>query len=505
LYTFTGGNDGASPNGGLILSGNTLYGTTLDGGTNGFGTLFAINADGTGFTTLYTFTGGNDGASPNGGLILSGNTLYGTARERGASGYHGTVFSVNTDGTEFMNLYSFTGGSDGADPMAGSGLILSNNVLYGTTMFGGTNNAGTLFNLALPGRRLKHQIITFSQPAAETFVFNKIFTLMASAPGGAVTFTSSDTNVISISGDLATIVGAGKAVIAATQSGSSTYAAATPVSHVLVVGKATQTISLPAIPSHTYGDAAFPLTAKASSSTNQTVTFASSKTNVATVSGNTLAIVGAGVTTITASVTAPNYIPATTSRVLTVNKADQTISFGAIPSHTYGDAAFPLTATASSSTNQTVTFTSSKTNVATVSGNMVTLVGAGLSTITASVPKSANFKAAPSVKQVLSVVGLPQTISFESVTLPLGDNTSQTFSVPTGFGKGLKFIANALSTSGLPVTFTSDNPRVVSISSNGVGHCNAPGSANITAHQAGNYKYSKATSVTTSIGVFSSN
>jgi len=136
---------------------------------------------------------------------------------------------------------------------------------------------------------------------------------------------------------------------------------------------------------------------------------------------------------------------------------------------------------------------------------MVTLVGAGLSTITASVPKSANFKAAPSVKQVLSVVGLPQTISFESVTLPLGDNTSQTFSVPTGFGKGLKFIANALSTSGLPVTFTSDNPRVVSISSNGVGHCNAPGSANITAHQAGNYKYSKATSVTTSIGVFSSN
>ena len=80
--------DGAGPDTGLILSGKTLYGTTYFGGTNAIGTVFAVNTDGTGFTTLHGFTKGtgsqdnlinSDGANPSGGLILSGNTLYGTA------------------------------------------------------------------------------------------------------------------------------------------------------------------------------------------------------------------------------------------------------------------------------------------------------------------------------------------------------------------------------------------------------------------------------------------
>ena len=68
---------------GLILSGNTLYGTAVYGGSSGDGTVFAVNTDGTGFTTLHNFTatvyGQRDGAFPYAGLILSGNTLYGTA------------------------------------------------------------------------------------------------------------------------------------------------------------------------------------------------------------------------------------------------------------------------------------------------------------------------------------------------------------------------------------------------------------------------------------------
>jgi uncharacterized repeat protein (TIGR03803 family) len=158
LYSFTNGSDGAYPSAGLILSSNTLYGTTSGEGarsqSSGSGTVFAINTDGTGFTNLYNFTAlsgsshiNSDGAYPLGTLILSGNTLYGTAPRGGTNGF-GTVFAVNTDGTGFTNLYSFTGYSDGGFPFAG--LILSSNTLYGTTCFSGSL-AGTVFAINTDG------------------------------------------------------------------------------------------------------------------------------------------------------------------------------------------------------------------------------------------------------------------------------------------------------------------------------------------------------------------
>ncbi len=150
-------NDGAVPNG-LILSGNVLYGTTYGGGTWGNGTVFALKTDGSGFTNLHTFTltdtniGANsDGAFPIVGLVLSGNTLYGTALFGGSAG-NGTIFALNTNGAAFTNLYNFTAGdtngfnSDGANPQAG--LILSGNALYGTAYNGGSVGKGTVFKLS---------------------------------------------------------------------------------------------------------------------------------------------------------------------------------------------------------------------------------------------------------------------------------------------------------------------------------------------------------------------
>jgi uncharacterized repeat protein (TIGR03803 family) len=115
LHSFTSGSEGANPWGGLVLSGSALYGTTREGnGISGRGTVFAINTDGTGFTNLYSFTAtagafgtNSDGAEPVAGLILSGGRLYGTAYQGGASG-RGTVFAVSTNGTGFTNLHSFT-------------------------------------------------------------------------------------------------------------------------------------------------------------------------------------------------------------------------------------------------------------------------------------------------------------------------------------------------------------------------------------------------------------
>lgn len=149
LHSFTG-SDGASPWAGLTLSGNKLYGTTGSGGSSGIhGTVFALNADGAGFTTLHSFTGGSQGSGPYGGLILSSNTLYGTTYEGGSSA-NGTVFALNTDGTCFTNLYIFSG-SDGAKPTAV--LILSGNTLYGTTAFGGPSERGTVFAINTDGTR----------------------------------------------------------------------------------------------------------------------------------------------------------------------------------------------------------------------------------------------------------------------------------------------------------------------------------------------------------------
>jgi uncharacterized repeat protein (TIGR03803 family) len=93
LHDFTGGIDGANPRAGLILSGNSLYGAAFAGGSWGWGEVFAVNTDGAEFTNLYSFTGRMDGANPIGGLVLSSNTLYGTTRNGGASG-RGTVFSL---------------------------------------------------------------------------------------------------------------------------------------------------------------------------------------------------------------------------------------------------------------------------------------------------------------------------------------------------------------------------------------------------------------------------
>jgi uncharacterized repeat protein (TIGR03803 family) len=116
LHSFTG-SDGAGSVAGLIMEGDTLYGTAASGGSSGSGTVFKLNTDGTGFTNLYNFTGGSDGANPFSTLVLSNNRLYGTANTGGnGSPSHaasGTVFAVNSDGTGFTNLYRFTALSTG--------------------------------------------------------------------------------------------------------------------------------------------------------------------------------------------------------------------------------------------------------------------------------------------------------------------------------------------------------------------------------------------------------
>jgi uncharacterized repeat protein (TIGR03803 family) len=147
LYTFTNGNDGAHPSAGLVQANDgNLYGTTADGGTNGYGTVFRITTNDV-FTPLYSFTDGHDGADPEAALLQAGDgNLYGTTYEGGTNGY-GVVFRITTNGM-LTPLYSFTDGHDGADPLAGLVQAGDGN-LYGTAPGGGTNSDGTVFGLAL--------------------------------------------------------------------------------------------------------------------------------------------------------------------------------------------------------------------------------------------------------------------------------------------------------------------------------------------------------------------
>ena len=165
LYSFSGGSDGANPAGALVAdkAGN-LYGTTSQGGssncTAGCGIVFELTPPATrggmwSETVLCRFTGGSDGAAPESNLTFdAAGNLYGTTAGGGGASHAGTVFELappSTKGGAWTEkvLYSFAGGSDGESPVAGLVLDAAGN-LYGTTFFGGTTNAGTVFQLMPP-------------------------------------------------------------------------------------------------------------------------------------------------------------------------------------------------------------------------------------------------------------------------------------------------------------------------------------------------------------------
>ena len=191
-----GGTDGANPEAPLILSGGTLYGTASAGvNPNGFssignGTIFALSATGGNFTNIYSFTStsspaytNSDGTDPQASLVLSGNTLYGTAAS-GGSNLAGTVFSVNTNGSNFTTLYTFTGGNDGGSPY--SGLVLSGGTLFGTTVYGGVSNYGVLFALSTNGQNFTN-LYSFTNLSDASPIGNLLLsgnTLYGTASGG---------------------------------------------------------------------------------------------------------------------------------------------------------------------------------------------------------------------------------------------------------------------------------------------------------------------------------
>ena len=150
LYTFESSSDGVRPTG-VVAAGYAapkvvLFGTTVKGGSTGYGTLYELKVNGSTSikTTLHAFTGGSgDGAFPQGPLASG----YGVTKS-GGSGGCGTIFSVDILSGKYTSLYSFTCGDGGAYPEAPLTWYggFYGNFLYGTTSAGGTANEGTVFS-----------------------------------------------------------------------------------------------------------------------------------------------------------------------------------------------------------------------------------------------------------------------------------------------------------------------------------------------------------------------
>ena len=208
LVNFNGASipKGSNPQFGfLTLYNSILYGMTEGGGANGDGVIFSYNPSLTTYTDLYDFSGGTGGQYPFGSLLLSGNTFFGMTRTGGTASA-GNIFSFDISTSTYTNLYSFTGGINGATPY--SSLTLSGDLLYGMTEQGGANNFGNIFSFS--------PACTLSASAAATSnvlcngASNGIAT--ATVTGGTVTYTyswSNGSSTVSTSNPTGAVLSAG--------------------------------------------------------------------------------------------------------------------------------------------------------------------------------------------------------------------------------------------------------------------------------------------------------
>ncbi|MEQ8925887.1 MAG: Ig-like domain-containing protein [Fulvivirga sp.] len=349
--------------------------------------------------------------------------------------------------------------------------------LAGNAFAGYTSQNDWNFTMEAPPKQ--DQTITFDRIADKTFG-DAPFTLSATASSGLDVQFSLISGPVSLSGNEVTITGVGTVEIAANQPGNGSFNPAPEVIRTFEILKANQTISFDPIADKTFGDAPFNL--NASTSSGLTVSYVSSNTSVATVSGNIVTIVGAGISTITASQAGNGqFNPATSvEQTLNVNKANQTISVDPISDKLVGDAPFEVVASTTSGLSLDYQILSGP---ASISGTTITLNGS-TGTVEVEVSQAGNSNLNAASETVSFVVSDPaktdQTITFGTIE----DKT---------FGDA-DFTLQASASSGLTVDFSvvsgpiSINGNIVTI--------NGAGTATVAANQGGDNQYNPAPEVT---------
>ena len=261
----------------------------------------------------------------------------------------------------------------------------------GTVLLGATQAATSNYTAATANTSFEVAsavpALSFGPIAAQTFG-NAAFPVSAtSASSGAVTYTVVS-GPATISGSTVTLTGSGTVVLGASQAASGNYAAAT-ASTTFSVAPATPTLAFTTVPSKIFGAAAFPVSASSASSGAITYSIVSGP---ATISGSSVTVTGVGTVVLGASQAASgNYLAATANTSFSVTPAIPTLSFAPIGAETFGNAAFPVSATSASSGTLTYTVVSGP---ATISGSTVTLTGVGPVVLSASQAASGNYLAA---------------------------------------------------------------------------------------------------------------
>ncbi|HEX5145576.1 MAG TPA: hypothetical protein VFV85_01030, partial [Conexibacter sp.] len=343
---------------------------------------------------------------------------------------------------------------------------------------------------------LQTQTITFAQPA-DVRVDHGPVTVSASASSGLpVVFSSTTPAVCTVSGASVPLVTVGSCSITASQAGDGFYGGAADATRSFQVTAAplAQTITFQQ-PSDTRVDQG-PVGLSASASSGLPVALVSNAPAVCTVSGSSVALVGTGTCSVTASQAGDGTYGAAPDATRTfqvtaapVSPLVQSISF-AQPADTRADRG-PISLSASASSGLGVTLVSNTLGVCTVSGSSVTLVATGACSITASQAGDATYAAAGDV-----------TRTFQITTAPISPlSQAITFAQPadTRVDQGPASLS-ASASSGLAVSFASSTPAICSVSGSSVTLL-ATGTCSITASQAGNGTYASAVDVTRSFQV----
>jgi hypothetical protein len=269
----------------------------------------------------------------------------------------------------------------------------------GTVLVRASHPGNDVYLAALPVEVSFKVLTTNSTKQSQTINFALIpdktfgdapFTLSATASSALPVSYTILSGPATVAGNTITLTGAGTITVRATQAGNEVFAAATPQDRRFVVNQAEQSIKFANLTDKTFGNNPFNLFATATSGLPVTFSIVSGP---ATLAGNTLTLTGAGVITVQANqIGNLNYKEAIpVQRSFNVNKANQTVTFAAIPDKTFGDAPFNLSAVAASGLPVTFSIVSGP---ATVSGNTVTLTSTGQVLIRATQAGNNNYNPA---------------------------------------------------------------------------------------------------------------
>jgi len=360
--------------------------------------------------------------------------------ETSAAGEYGTPFNFAITATESPTEFGATGLPAGLALDAVTGVISGVPVAVGSfevalsaTNTTGSGSATLILTIGRAG-----QVITFEEVESKTYG-DESFELEAISDSGLPVAYAIVSGPATLNGNLLTITGAGTVVVAASQAGDDNFLPAEAVEVSIFVAQAEQAISLDAPEEKTFGDAPFTISATASSGLPVILAIDSGP---ATLSGGVVTIQGAGTVVLTATqVGDDNFLPAETIEFsIGISRAEQALVFPAPGSKTYGDAPFALAAFASSGLPVGYSVVSGP---ASITGNLVTLLGAGNVVIAVEQPGDANHFAADQVTRSFEVAKAAQTITFPNPGAKTYGDTPFALSATASSGLSVSYVVTS--------------------------------------------------------------